>query len=234
MGRRPLKPEQLTHVLCRGASAYVKRRPYIDDWVEDISPDQVLNGYSFHKCEFLFIWINKTAGVSVTNALGINKDLYNHYTAMELRDIFGATVFENKFKFCFVRNPWDKVVSEFRFRIWTHQNELTADTKFREWVKLAYVDKIPKYHDWPKMFLPQLEWITDEQGEIAVDFVGRFENLQKDFDRICAAIEIDRQPLRHENRSREVDSYRSYYDRETKDIVEKLFKADIDYFGYEF
>ena len=214
--------------------AYVKREPYMDTWVANVSPDQVLDGYTMHKGKFLFVWINKTAGVSVNRALGINKDLYNHYTAMELRDIVGAAAFGNMFKFCFVRNPWDKVVSEFRFRIWTYQNELTSDASFAEWVRLAYVDKDSRYHDWPKMFLPQLEWITDEEGRIAVDFVGRFENLQNDFDIVCGAIKIGRQPLCHENRSRETGRYRSYYDSETKAIVEELFKADIEYFGYEF
>jgi hypothetical protein len=214
--------------------AYVKRDPYMDDWVAKVTPDQVTDAYTLHRGEFLFVWINKTAGVSVAKALGIKKDLYNHYTAMELRNILGAKAFANMFKFCFVRNPWDKVVSEFRFRIWTYQNDLTPETSFTQWVNLAYVNKDPKYHDWPKMFLPQLEWITDEKGEIAVDFVGRFENVQNDFDRISDAIKIDRQSLRHENRSRKGDSYRNYYNSETKAIVEKLFKADIEYFGYEF
>jgi len=218
----------------RRLQAYARRKPYIDSWTANVTPEQVLDGYTFRKGEFLFIWINKTAGVSVSSALGINKDLYNHYTAMELREILGPKEFESRFKFCFVRNPWDKVVSEYRFRIWTYQNELTSETSFSRWVKLTYVDKDPRYHDWPKMFLPQLEWITDEKGEIAVDFVGRFENLQNDFDAISDAIRTDRQHLGHENRSREADSYRDYYDRETKAIVGKLFKADIEYFGYEF
>jgi chondroitin 4-sulfotransferase 11 len=214
--------------------AFVERDPYRDDWVAKITREQVLDGYTVRRGEFLFVWINKTAGVSVTSALGIDKDHYNHYTAMELREVVGARDFENMFKFCFVRNPWDKVVSEFRFRIWTYQNELTSDASFAEWVRLAYVDKDPAYHDWPKMFLPQLEWLTDEKGQVAVDFVGRFENLQSDFDRICDEIKIPRQPLRHENRSRESHSYRSYYDSDTKAIVDRVFKADIEYFGYEF
>lgn len=218
----------------RHARAYARREPYIDSWVANVTPEQVFEGHTLRKGEFLFIWINKTAGVSVSNALGINKDLYNHYTAMELREILGPTEYESKFKFCFVRNPWDKVVSEYRFRIWTYQNELTSDMKFSQWLKLTYVDKDPKYFDWPKMFLPQLEWITDEKGAMAVDFVGKFENLQEDFYVISDAIKIDRQHLGHENRSRKSANYRHYYDCETKAIVERHFKADIEYFGYEF
>ena len=214
--------------------AYVKRIPYADGWVADMTPSKVLEGYTRRKGDFLFVWINKTAGVSVALALGINKDLYNHYTAMELREIVGATAFGNMFKFCFVRNPWDKVFSEFRFRIWTNQNELTSDASFAQWVRSTYVEQDPRYHDWPKMFLPQLEWITDEEGHIAVDFVGRFENLQHDFNRICNSIGMERIALPHENKSRETNRYRKFYDDETRSIVEKVFKADIEYFGYEF
>ncbi len=214
--------------------AYVNRTPYVDKWVDDITPVQIFDSHTKNKGDFLFVWINKSAGVSVTKALGINKDDYNHYTAMELRKIFGTDTFNKMFKFCFVRNPWDKVFSEFRFRIWTHQNELTADSNFAEWVRSTYVDNNPQYYDWPKMFLPQLEWITDEKGHIAVDFIGRFENLQDDFNSICDAINIERQLLHHENRSRKNINYRDHYDDETKSIVHRCFKADIEYFGYEF
>jgi chondroitin 4-sulfotransferase 11 len=213
---------------------YAKRLPYADDWVADMNAANVFDGYTRRQGEFLFVWINKTAGLSVTQALGINKDLYNHYTAMELRGIIGTGAFDKAYKFCFVRNPWDKVFSEFRFRIWSYQNELTAEASFTEWVKATYVRKDPQFHDWPKMFLPQLEWITDEDGRLAVDFVGRFENLQEDFNTICDAIHIDRQVLSHENRSRETNSYRRHYDDETRSIVENIFKADITYFGYKF
>jgi chondroitin 4-sulfotransferase 11 len=190
--------------------AYLRRVPYADPWVGKITPTDIFDSYSKCKGEYLFIWINKTAGVSIAKLLGIDKDVYNHYTASELRDILGSSSFENAFKFCFVRNPWDKVVSEFRFRIWTYQNELTEDSSFADWVRSTYVDNDPKYYGWPKMFLPQLEWITDEKGDIIVDFVGRFENLQADFDTVCDEINLERQDLHHENRSRHDDTYRSY------------------------
>jgi len=216
------------------SQAYYERVPYRDDWVTNVSRAEILHAYTVHRGEFLFVWINKTAGLSMTRALGIEKNLYNHYTAMELREILGTEEFASMFKFCFVRNPWDKVLSEFRFRIWTCQNELTRDSSFTDWVRSTYVDRDPRYHDWPKMFMPQLEWLTDENGRIAVDFVGRFENMQKDFDKISDAIGMTRQALPHENKSREDKCYRSYYDMETKAIVEDVFSADIEYFGYRF
>ena len=215
-------------------TAYLPRAPYRDHWLDNVTRDQVLDSHSLLQGEFLFIWINKTAGLSVTRALGIDRKRYNHFTASELREIFGASEFDSMFKFGFVRNPWDKVVSEFRFRQWTCQNELTAESSFSEWVRSAYVEKDPMYCDWEKMFLPQLEWLTDETGRFAVDYVGRFESLQDDFDAICDALQLPRMQLGHENKCGRRTDYRSYFDSETKAIVDKIFEADIEYFGYEF
>ena len=49
----------------------------------------------------------------MTRALGIEKNLYNHYTAMELREILGTEEFASMFKFCFVRNPWDNRITSY-------------------------------------------------------------------------------------------------------------------------
>lgn len=212
----------------------MRRTTYADKWVKDVTPDEILNSYTKCKGEYLLIWINKTAGVAITQALGIDKDAYSHYTATELRDILGRHRYDNMFKFCFVRNPWDKVVSEFCFRVWTWQNELTADSSFSEWVRSTYVDNDPKYFDWPKMFLPQMEWLTDEDGKLIVDFIGRFENLQNDFDLVCDNLGVARQRLSHANKSRDNGHYRGYYDADTYRIVADWFRADIEHFGYEF
>ena len=215
-------------------NAYTRRVPYADHWVVNITPHDIFKAYTRSSGDYLFIWINKTAGVSIARALGINKDTYNHYTATELRGILGEITFDKLFKFCVVRNPWDKVVSEFRFRVWTCQNELNSNSSFSEWVRSTYVEHDPQYYDWPKMFLPQLEWITNENGEIIVDFVGRFESLQDDFEQICDRLNIKCRLLCHENKSRNHTGYRDYYNGETKSIVESCFKADIEFFGYKF
>ena len=69
--------------------------------------------------KFVFIHINKTAGSSIEKALKLR---FEHKTALEKRAEIGPELFAEKFVFAFVRNPWDKVVSHYHYRVRTNQN----------------------------------------------------------------------------------------------------------------
>jgi len=98
---------------------------------------------------FIFIHINKTGGTSIGKALGLRKKL--HFTALEHKDRSGIRRWNKRFKFSFVRNPWEKVVSQYFHRIKTKQTGLGSNPiGFKEWVKLTYDQQNPKYYDDPK------------------------------------------------------------------------------------
>ena len=80
--------------------------------------------------------------------------------------------------------------------------------------------------------MPHLNWLTDEKGEVIVDFIGRFENLKNDFQFICEKIGVTAD-LPFVNKS-EHKEYQYYYNDETREIVRRWFENDINLFKYNF
>lgn len=180
--------------------------------------------------DVVFVHINKTGGTSIERALGLP---FQHLTAAELRELLGERRWRERFKFAFVRDPWDKVASHYHYRVKTNQTGLGDDPiPFEEWVIRAYGERDPAYYDHPKMFMPQHRWICDEEGELVVDFVGRFERLQADFDEVCRRIGASAS-LPHLKRSSGSD-YRELYTPAARDVVAERFAGDIERFGYRF
>ena len=77
------------------------------------------------------------------------------------------------------------------------------------------------------------EFVSDDNGHIIMDFIGRYESLETDFEQICARIGLGRIELPHLNKSTN-KNYKDYYNERTKRIVEEWSKRDIETFGYEF
>ena len=82
------------------------------------------------------------------------------------------------------------------------------------------------------MFMPELDWITDHSGTMLVDFVARFENLQRDME-VVRRKTAKSFTLQHLNKS-ERGPYRDYYDDVTRAIVDHWFARDIEAFQYRF
>ena len=180
---------------------------------------------------FVFIHINKTAGTSIGNAIGL--PVKNHLTAKEVIARIGQNKWNSAYKFTFVRNPWDKAVSLYEYRRKKDRTKIaTRGILFSDWVKMTYGEEKDFSYYNVKAFQPQVEWLKDNQGNIAMDFVGKFESISEDFKQIAKAIGLDTE-LPHLNASKRV-GYQSYYDNETRDIIAHWFREDIKLFGYEF
>lgn len=196
----------------------------------------------------LFIHIPKVAGNSIMQALGIRWE--DHQDLALYREQLGAETMEKAFKFAFVRNPWDRILSEYNFQKKKSQRKDTVRLylykpdgsvrSFAEWVRYALenpTEHTPK--DWGgktsaniHRMSPPIDWISLD-GEIAVDFVGKLENLQTDFDTVCDRLDQPRIKLKRKNRKFHWH-YSRYYDQETRDLVADYYARDIDTFGYRF
>lgn len=180
--------------------------------------------------DFIFIHINKTGGSSIEKALKLP---FEHLTAQEKKQEIGTQKWQQKFKFAFVRNPFDKVCSHYRYRVKTNQTGLQdKPLSFTEWVTETYGRQNPEYYDNPKMFLPQSQWLCDEHGELMVDQVYRFESLATDFKALSQRLGLDAE-LPHLKASNPVD-YREWYDETSKKTVSQWFHDDLQRFAYRF
>jgi len=154
----------------------------------------------------------------------------------------------NYFKFSFVRNPWDRVVSLYFYL--KERKEFDSDIDFKKWLSIKFnkpwlsrdISTIIRDFNLKRINggrmgtpaeLSQVGWLSDIDSNFCMDFVGRFENLQEDFNTICDKIGIPRQQLPHHNKSKH-KHYTEYYNDETREIVAEKHAKDIEYFGYEF
>ena len=180
----------------------------------------------------IFLHIPKTAGVSINKALGRHALHPRHGGASVAIDLYGQEAWDNAFTFCFVRNPWDRMVSWHHFRKSKgHKNPRLAHQTLEEMLIEFQTHSYIKYH-WYTPSDPQCNWI-DIDGEQVVDFIGRFENLHEDFGKICEKLEATNVKLKHHNKSKR-KHYAQYYTKETRDMVAEMYLKDIERFGYTF
>lgn len=178
-----------------------------------------------------FVHVNKTGGTSIARALELQPKC--HLTVREMKAKLSEERWSQALKFAFVRNPWDRAVSHFEYRVQTNQTSMgDRPLSFDEWLRRVYVDRDPQFYDQPKMFQAQSDWLKDETGEVAVDFVGRFEDFDNQFATVTTRLGIGAE-LPHLNGTRR-DDYHRYYSPLSVDIVAEHFAEDIEQFGYAY
>jgi hypothetical protein len=79
----------------------------------------------------------------------------------------------------------------------------------------------------------QLNWLKSADGQIKMDFIGKFENLQRDFKHVCEVLGVKDVVLQHELKGG-TENYASYYDRKLRNYIYNLYQEEIELFGYKF
>ena len=186
----------------------------------------------------IYIHAPRTAGTSISTALGLYNSEYRHFFAR--KHIAIRSNWDSYFKVAFVRNPWDRAVS-----IFSHQTKGEGD--FKIWLmEMVRKDGHPKdrSQEWKLSdtmrgtggtgipWKCQSDWLIDNNGEICMDFVGRFEGMEWYFKKLCDILDLNC-GLPHMNKTNR-KPYVEYYDNITKQIVADWHRKDLENFGYTF
>jgi len=211
------------------------------------------------KSGVIFIHIPKCAGTSIESIFypgtkNVAKDIFGTINSKIWFKHDTLQQYENKFpeldhyyKFTFVRNPWSHTVSMYNY-MWKssypwpvkwRSNQANSEIlamSFRDWVtsewfQTSTMQSINVTKNSPNGLKSCLDYITSRTWKM--NFVGKLENLQSDFDIVCDAIGYPRQELPHINKTI-YKNYVNYYDDETKRIVSNKYAEDIEHFEYKF
>ncbi|MEW9808765.1 sulfotransferase family 2 domain-containing protein [Mesorhizobium sp. ZMM04-5] len=191
----------------------------------------------FIETETIFVHIPKCAGVS------ISQHLYSclaggHYSLDTYTKIFRPCEYSRYFKYTFVRNPWDRLVSAFHYL-----KEGGMDEKDRKWAA-DNLGNIVDFEDfvvnwltveraWSKRHLvPQHHYVITRFPTLKLDYIGFIENIDNDFSFVANKLGRENS-LAKKNQSRRQD-YRSYYSRKMRDKVADIYSRDIELFEYDF
>lgn len=164
----------------------------------------------------------------------LHGNLYNHMRAVDIKACIPAKIWNNYFKFCCERNPWDKLLSRYAWQYKGHDSELpngVSSHLFTSYLQQNFKASPP---------LSDYAFYTDNSNKLLVDKVMRFEDLTNDFATVSNNIGIPAKlelQLKHGHRSPELSNkfaYRNIYTSEQRQLVEEACAKEIKLFGYEF
>ncbi|WP_414828118.1 sulfotransferase family 2 domain-containing protein [Alteromonas sp. H39] len=184
-----------------------------------------------HNC--IFIHIPKAAGTSILSALdGSDRFVQrDHCTALDFIKADKKT-FEASYKFCFVREPVDRIQSVYRYL--SSGGNKTTNIELSSIINNEYsnfdefVDGFISYDNifCNKLLFPQYHFVCNIEGKLLVQNIFRYENIKAGFLEVCNELGIDKDlplinPSIKEKSSIEID---------TKNKIKEIYSRDYDYF----
>lgn len=211
----------------------------------NLSRFRAKNLQKFDHTKSIFVHIPKTAGMSLRQSiyashLGYHTSLLSYFRA------YPTDLYLNYFKFAFVRNPWDRLYSAYRYlsgkSCTEYDQKYWASTfggiSFPAFVLESVKNRgLPTYIHFNSQhsFLATSRFSRLSSPILGVNFLGLYENLADDYSIIAERLNLN-SSLEKVNSSRGCDK-RAYFDAYTPEmatVVSGVYKQDIDLFGYSF
>lgn len=203
-----------------------------------------------HKHKVIFVHIPKTAGQSVEQAFlddlglewedrsplllrhnddpSIGPSALSHLYAEEYVRLghIGQAEFDSYYKFAVVRNPYDRLLSEFRYRTFRQTGPFWWFLR-RPW-RSDFSDKV-------RHIVPQTRYLLDAEGNTLVDRIVRFENIEADMAEVFKDIFGAPRPLPRRNTSHQVARRMSRDDLRPSDRarIKRMYASDFAHLGYD-
>jgi chondroitin 4-sulfotransferase 11 len=180
--------------------------------------------------KILFVHIPKTGGTSIKTT-----QFFKSKCEWFLHDFAIKHQKENQDSFCFVRNPYDRLVSAYFF---------IKNGGIRSKDDLERAKRVNKYPDFKTFckhldefknemhFIPQYKYVVNNDDNVIVKNILRFENINSDFSEFISKYNLKNNNLPIVNTSKH-DHFNNYYDEETKNIVYNFYIKDFKLFNYK-
>lgn len=210
----------------------------------------------FPELNAIFVHIPKTGGTTVDTLLKqstaphevdptlqrlgykLHRNRINeHVRAEELRTFLPPKLWEDSFKFAFVRNPWDLMVSTYFWwlqkapkytRLRKQAEEVARLNDFSEFLRS------PFGRDGIAHFPYRMEDWFQSDGEDILDYIGKLENIEHDWELIRKHVPLLQKFETKQLNKTEHKDYRTYYDDHTAELVAQDHSYIIKRFNYEF
>ncbi|MEH7352346.1 sulfotransferase family 2 domain-containing protein [Neobacillus drentensis] len=148
------------------------------------------------------------------------KKISKHASARKIKDLVGEEIWNTYYKFCFDRNPWDKLISSYYYFV-----KNPKKVSFDKFLKEGGYNRAHNFH----------KYTTN--NEPVVNYLGKYENLESDLKFICEQIGLPWDgwlPKAKGNFRKNKKHYSTHYNDQQKENVQKYFKKEIDLLGYKF
>jgi hypothetical protein len=148
------------------------------------------------------------------------------------------------FKFCFVRNPYTRLLSAYLEKMLTNKRpkrivlhalgrnpaDLDVDVSFDEFIDVVCGQKVRDMNThW------MVQYYLTCQDLIKYDFVGKIENFDQDFDFVLSKLSENYRQYISKEVSHATNAgmhLETYYSSELSKKVQEKYKKDFEYFGY--